>query len=139
MALCSAAMDRLLVFLGLALCTAGCASLRDDMSRAEEAYTATRYDHALVWLTDLEDSTPDMKVEMRARFYYLRGMTAYRLGDRNDALHYLALAREVAQEDDEGQAPEWRTTMDRTLTELTPEDASFRARGPSRTRARRPR
>ena len=116
------------------LAASGCASLRDDMARAEEAYTATRYDHALVWLEDLESSSPDMPLEMRARFYYLRGMTAYRLQDRDDALHYLGVAREVGGDDEEALPAEWRATLDRTLTELIPEDASFRARAP---RARR--
>ena len=133
MTLCSRVMDRLLAFnavvIAVGLGAAGCASLRDDMIRAEEAYTATRYDHARVWLDDLEMQTPDMEPEMRARFYYLRGMTAYRLNERNDALHYLALAREVATDDESLMRPEWRSTLERTLTELTPEDASFRARG----------
>lgn len=132
-------MDRPSAF-KLALVAAGalgavsCASLRDDMARAEEAYTATRYDHAVVWLDDLEASSPDMPLEMRARFYYLRGMTAYRLQDRDDALHYLAVAREVGGDDEEALPPEWRATLERTLTELIPDDASFRARAP---RARR--
>lgn len=108
---------------------AGCAALRDDMKRAEDSYDEARYEDSLVWLDELEDSTPDMQVDMRARFYYLRGMTAYRLGHRNDALHYLALAREVAgEETSRALRPEQRQTMTRTLDELTPHDATFRAR-----------
>lgn len=114
--------------LGWLLLTAGCAALRDDMQRAENAYTAARYEDALVWLEDLESDTPDMDPDMRARFYYLRGMTAYRLGKRNHALHYLAVCREVAGEDGGALDPEWRKTMERLLEELTPTDASFRAR-----------
>lgn len=115
--------------LALAL-LAGCSALRDDMQRAENAYDEARYDAALVWLDDLEEDTPDMDVDMRARFYYLRGMTAYRLGHRSPALHYLALAREVSGEEATGALlPEQRQTMERTLAELTPQDASFRARG----------
>ena len=109
---------------------AGCAALRDDMVRAENAYDEARYDDAMVWLVDLEQDTPDMDIDMRARFYYLRGMTAYRLGHRNPALHYLALAREVSgEEGSRALMPEQRQTMERTLAELTPQDASFRARG----------
>lgn len=109
----------------------GCAALRDDMVRAENAYEAAKYEEALVWLEDLESETPDMEPAMRARFYYLRGMTAYRLGKRNHALHYLAVAREVADEGGGTLKPGWRDTLDRTLAELTPTDASFRARGPN--------
>lgn len=108
----------------------GCSALRDDMVRAENAYDEARYDVARVWLEDLEDDTPDMEIDMRARFYYLRGMTAYRLGHRNPALHYLALAREVSGEESSGALrPEQRQTMERTLAELTPQDATFHARG----------
>ena len=73
---------------------------------------------------------------MRARFYYLRGMTAFRLGKRADALHYLALAREVAGERNDGLRPEWATAMARTILELAPdgaggEEANLAARGTS--------
>jgi len=118
-----------LVALALVLLALGCAALKNDMQLAETAYDEARYDEALIWLDDLEKDTPDMDVEMQARFYYLRGMTAYRLGHRNDALHYLAVAREVAGEESVTTLrPEWRQAMDRTLTELTPHDRSFRAR-----------
>ena len=113
----------------LIACSVGCAALRDDMQRAEDSYEQARYDDSLVWLGDLEDDTPHMDVDMRARFYYLRGMTSYRLGHRDDALHYLALAREVAgEETSRALRPEQRQTMTRTLDELTPQDASFHAR-----------
>jgi len=121
-------MRRLPLALLLAVSLLGCASLRDDMSRAESAYDTSDYDTSLVWLDDLESQVPDMDVPMRGRFYYLRGMTAYRLGKRNDALHYLALAREVSGPRGEGLRSEWQQQMDRALTDLTPNDASFAAR-----------
>jgi hypothetical protein len=101
----------------------GCAALKDDMQQAESAFDAAQYDDSLVWLQDLEPDATDMDVDMRARFYYLRGMTAYRLGNRPDALHYLALAREVAGERNDGLRPEWGTAMTRTITELAPDGA----------------
>lgn len=104
----------------------GCAAVRDDMVRAEAAYDAARYEDTLVWLTDLEDDAPSMDVETRARYYYLRGMTEYRLGHRSPALHYLAVAREVAGDQGAGLRPEWRQIMDRTLAELTPRGMSHR-------------
>ena len=104
----------------------GCAALSDDMARAETSYDQARYEDALVWLADLEDDAPSMDLSMRARYYYLRGMTEYRLGHRADALHYLAVAREVVGDDGAGLRPEWRQIMDRTLTELTPRGLSHR-------------
>lgn len=105
-----------------------CAALRDDMGRAESLYDASQYDESLVWLADLEDDAAVMDHDMMARFYYLRGMTAFRLGKRDDALHFLALAREVAGDRGDGLRPEWKQAMDRTLVELTPSDASAHAR-----------
>lgn len=126
-------MRRSLAVTLFALSLTACASLRDDMGRAEAAYDASDYDSSLVWLEDLESQVPDMDVPMRARFYYMRGMTAYRLGKRNDALHYLALAREVGGPRGEGMRAEWQQQMDRALTDLTPNDASFAARPASST------
>lgn len=105
---------------------AGCAALRDDMQRAEQSYDAARYEDALIWFRDLEPDAPSMDARMRTRYFYLRGMTEYRLGHRLQALHYLAVAREIAGEDDVGLRPEWRQIMDRTLAELTPRTMTHR-------------
>lgn len=105
---------------------AGCAALSDDMRRAEASYEQARYEDTLVWLTDLEHDAPAMDPEMRARYFYLRGMTEYRLGHRGDALYYLAVAREVAGDEGVGLRPEWRQIMDRTLVELTPRGMDHR-------------
>lgn len=106
-----------------ALALVACASLRDDLLRAEASFDAARYDDALVWLEDLERDAGEMDPDQRARFFYLRGMTAYRLGKRPDALHYLALAREVAGPRHQGLRTEWGRQMDRVLEELTPHGA----------------
>jgi hypothetical protein len=116
----------LAVAIGLAVLGGGCAALRDDLQRAEASYEQARYENALVWLRDLEDDAPSMDLEMRGRYYYLRGMTEYRMGHRSNALHYLAVAREVTGDQGAGLRPEWRQIMDRTLTELTPRGMSHR-------------
>jgi hypothetical protein len=107
------------------LALAGCAAVRDDMRRAETSYEQARYEDTLVWLRDLEHDAPGMDPEMRARYFYLRGMTEYRLGHRSYALHYLAVAREVAGDQGAGLRPEWRPIMERTLAELTPRGMDF--------------
>jgi len=101
----------------------GCASLRDDMQHAETAFDAARYDESQVWLADLERHAPEMDAEQRSRFYYMRGMTAYRLRHRADALHYLALAREVSGPRNMGLRPEWVTAMTRAIDDLAPDGA----------------
>jgi hypothetical protein len=104
----------------LACSFAGCAAVAEEMRRAEASYEQARYQNTLIWLTDLEDDAPGMDQEMRARYFYLRGMTEYRLGHRQNALHYLAVAREISGDQGAGLRPEWRQIMDTTLTELTP-------------------
>lgn len=104
----------------------GCAALSDDMQRAEHSYEQARYEDTLIWLRDLEDDAPSMDHAMRTRYFYLRGMTEYRLDHRMDALHYLAVAREVAGDDNVGLREEWRQIMNRTLEELTPHGMSYR-------------
>lgn len=96
----------------------GCAALRDDLRHAEQAFSEARYENAQTWLSDLEPSVPEMDRELRSRFYYLSGMTAFRTGERARARHYLALCREEAGESGVGLTPDWRTNLSATLLEL---------------------
>lgn len=112
----------------VAVCCSGCAALSEDLQRGEEAFEQASYEEALVWFADLDDDVPRMDTDMQARFYYLRGMTSYRLGQRDDALHYLAICREVTGDDARLLRPEWAQNVTRTLDELTPDSRSFRAR-----------
>ncbi len=113
--------------LGLGL--SGCGTLVNDLQEAESSYDEARYDDAEVWLADIGTNVAKLDQEHRARFYYVRGMTAYRLGHRNDALHYLALAREESGESEAAShlPTEKRHIMDRTLAELTPHTATHHA------------
>jgi hypothetical protein len=109
----------------------GCGGLSEDVNRAQASYEDARYQDALVWLEHLEARVPDMNRDVRTRFYYVWGMTAYRLGQRDDALYYLALAREEARLGPGGLTAEQQQEMDRTLGELTPTGATSRAEPPS--------
>lgn len=98
-----------------------CNQLHDDMRRAEDHYASAHYDSAESWLVEIEPRVTGMSLTDQARFYYLRGMTAYRLQKTTDARHYLALAREL--NGDEGQllGEGWTSTLNRTLAELFPD------------------
>ncbi|MFT3923036.1 MAG: hypothetical protein QM778_10910 [Myxococcales bacterium] len=96
----------------------GCAALRDDLRHAEQAFSEARYENAQTWLTDLEPNVPEMDRELRSRFYYLSGMTAFRTGERARAKHYLALCREEAGDAGVGLTPDWRTNLAVTLRDL---------------------
>jgi hypothetical protein len=99
----------------------GCAGLSDDIRRARKSYAAAAYEDALTWLGAVESDIPAAERHDQAAWHYLRGMTAYRLGDRRDARHYLALAHVIAGEDGVGLQPEWRRTLAITLAELRDE------------------
>ncbi len=118
-----AAMGRSLL-VAVALGIAGCTSLSSDLQKAQSLYGDARYEDALAWLGQLEREADGMDDGERARFYYLRGMTAFRLGQRDDALHYLALASTLLAEDSSRLPDPWRPVMQRTLDEITPREAS---------------
>jgi hypothetical protein len=111
-------MLRTLLLLALCSAIAGCAALADDLRRVEAAYSGARYQDAMVWLVSLEDSAPQMEEDQRARFFFMRGMTAYRLGDERGARHYLALAQEIAGPDARALRSEWRQVLTRTMGEV---------------------
>ncbi|MBW2460294.1 MAG: hypothetical protein JRH11_01525 [Deltaproteobacteria bacterium] len=126
---------RLILVLAAGALLGACGTLSNDLIQAENAYEEAKYDDAEVWLADIGSDVAVLDDEHRARFYYLRGMTAYRLGRRDDALHFLALAREESGHADSSHlSAEKRSIMDRTLDELTPHTATHRANtagGPS--------
>ncbi len=124
-------MSRVATALALGLMFVGCAQLSEEMRTIETGYQEARYEDVIVWLDDIEHDVPHMDPSERARFYYLRGMSAHRLGQHDDALYYLALAREVAGDEGRGLREPWKAQLTDTLTELTPEGATHHAREPA--------
>lgn len=111
-----------LLALGLGLTLGACGAASAELRRAEQSYEQARYENALSWLADLEPNAPTLNHEERARYFYVRGMTEYRLGHRPEALYYLAVAREISGEDGDGLREEQRDLMTRTIAELMPTD-----------------
>jgi hypothetical protein len=99
-----------------ALCA--CSTLRDDLRRAEAAFVEARYEDTSAWLADLEPSVADLPRPLRARYYYMAGVTAERRGDRSRARHYLLLCREEAQREGNGLSDDRRRNLALTLAEL---------------------
>lgn len=112
---------RALMLLGLAL-AAGCTNYRDQLDRADAHYHAARYEHALGNLEDLHPDLDHLDRDERVRYLYLRGMTSARLNHRAEARHWLALAREAAQDTPSALGPETRALLERTLHELDERD-----------------
>jgi ATP/maltotriose-dependent transcriptional regulator MalT len=111
---------------------AACTTVRTDLRTAQLLYKDARYEEAALWLSELESQAPDMDGGELARFHYLRGMTAFRLGQREEALHYLVLADQLVSEDTNALPAAWRSVMERTLQEIMPTGASPHARNPLR-------
>jgi len=109
-----------------------CTSLGDDVRRAEQAFSEARYEDVEAWLSDLEPSLGKMSTPLRARYYYLAGMSAYRIGQRPQARHALALCREELATSPEALPPAWQHNLESALDELASvQPATEPATGPS--------
>ncbi|MDB4988498.1 MAG: hypothetical protein JWN04_3676 [Myxococcaceae bacterium] len=98
-----------------ALMTQGCTSLADDLTRAETSFNAARYEDVQVWLADLEPSLPKYDALDRARYYYLAGMSAHRIGQHARARHALALCREELELSQQKLKPGWMHNLQTAL------------------------
>jgi hypothetical protein len=98
-----------------------CVTYREDLNRGQRLYDESQYERALAIFRVLEADQDSLTATDRARYFYLRGMTDYRLGFRRDARHWLALARATDHEYPGGLAPEWRERLERYLGELNRE------------------
>jgi hypothetical protein len=92
-----------------------CATATTDLERATAHYEEARYESVLVWLDDLEPDLARMEPAERSTFLYLRGMSAYRLGHLDDAVHYLVLARESVVMEPGSLRASLQSTLDRAL------------------------
>ncbi|MDB4974643.1 MAG: hypothetical protein JWN48_2984 [Myxococcaceae bacterium] len=104
-------------WLVVALCVAAssCTSLSDDLSRAQTAFTNARYEDVQVWLADLEPSLPKYDALDRARYYYLAGMSAHRIGQHAQARHALALCRAELELSHQTLQPAWMHNLETAL------------------------
>ena len=118
-----------------------CANYRDQLDRADAHYRAARYEAALTNLEDLEADFGRLEPYEQVRYRYLRGMTSERLGQHDEARHWLAVAREAVEQRPQALDEETRALLQRTLTpydesagdNVNPPDAGVpgRAQAPS--------
>ena len=104
-----------LIVTGLLAWTAGCQNYRDQLDRADSHYRAARYEAALINLEDLESDFGHLDASEQVRYRYVRGMTSERLGQRDEARHWLALARESVEQGPAALDEETRALLQRTL------------------------
>lgn len=95
-----------------------CATYHDDLVRGEKAFDDNQHEQALAIFRSLELDTSHLDPPERARYYYLRGMTDYRVGYKADARHWLMLAQ-ASEKAMPGTFPDdWKQRMTDAMNEL---------------------
>jgi tetratricopeptide (TPR) repeat protein len=121
-------LARALLLWGLVLATA-CSGSRDILARGQRYYEDNQYERALAIWRELARYEDALSETDGARYAYLRGMTDYRLGFRDDARHWLALAQATEQRHPGGLDLQWLARLDGALEDLDRDVFGIRANG----------
>lgn len=108
----------LLVVLLVVPLLGGCTTYRDQLVRSQHSFEQNRHEQTLGLLRALEPDVTKLSTPEQAQYAYLRGITDYRIGHRNDARHWLAIAK-TYDETTPGILPtDWKARMIDALDEL---------------------
>ena len=108
----------LVAFLLLTAPLVGCATYTDELNRGQAHYQANDYERALAVFRMLETDVDSFGPPDRARYAYLHGMTAYRISQRPEARHWLALARYAENKHPGALDPSWKARLDEAMADL---------------------
>jgi hypothetical protein len=100
------------------VCLIACAGESDALRRGQRYYEDNQYERALALWRDLDRRDVQLSPEERVRFAYFRGMTDYRLGFREDARHWLSIAKAESTRYPGGLDPRWLERLDGALADL---------------------
>ena len=110
---------------GLLFCSCcalmGCATYQDDLAQGQKEFERSEHERALAVFRVLEPDTGRLSPSDRARYAYLRGMTDYRIGYKNDARHWLALASAMEEHTPGALPVDWAKRMTESLKDLNEE------------------
>jgi hypothetical protein len=109
------------------LVVAACVTYGEALNRGQRHFHANEYEQALAIWRSLERDLDSLAPGDRARYAYFRGMTDYRMSLRDDARHWLAMARAYDQAVPGGMEDAWRDRMRDALKDL---DGDVRGEGP---------
>jgi hypothetical protein len=104
----------------------GCATYTGAIERGQRYYEDNQYERALGLWRDLDRRGVHLDVADRARFAYFRGMTDYRLGFRDEARHWLAVARAIENAARGSLEPMWLERLDGALSDIERDPAGSR-------------
>lgn len=99
-------------------CILACAGHSDAIRRGQRYYEDNQYERALAIWRDLERRQAAFSPEERARYAYLRGMTDFRLSYRDDARHWLAIAKAARERSPQSLDRSWNERLDSALLDL---------------------
>jgi hypothetical protein len=105
-----------------------CSVNRAALQRGQAYYEDNQYERALAVWRELERHESELG-PASARYAYLRGMTDYRLGFRQDARHWLALAKVDEQLHPGRLDIPWQARLDAALDDLNREVYGIRTLG----------
>ena len=106
------------VGLGASLSLASCVTYTEELNRGQRHFQGNEYEQALAIWRVLERDIDSLPPGDRARYAYFRGMTDYRMSLRDDARHWLAMARAYDQAVPGGIEDAWRERMKEALKDL---------------------
>lgn len=110
-------------------CLCSCAGHADALERGQRLYEDNQYERALALWRELDRREAAFGPRERARYAYFRGMTDYRLGFRDDARHWLAIAKATDAQQPGALVPTWLERLDGALTDLGREALGLRPDG----------
>lgn len=96
----------------------GCQSYGDQLQRAQSYYERNQYELALAVVRNLEADQDSLSENEMVRYCYVRGMTDYRLGFKEDARYWLGLAKAASKASPVALQQEEQTRVEETLAEL---------------------
>jgi hypothetical protein len=106
--------------LGIEACLslASCVTYAEELNRGQRHFQGNEYEQALAIWRVLERDIDSLPPGDRARYAYFRGMTDYRMSLRDDARHWLAMARAYDTAVPGGIEDAWRERMNEALKDL---------------------
>ncbi len=113
----------------------GCQNYRDQLQRGQGYYEQNQYETALAVWRHLEADQASLTPTEVVRYCYLRGMTDYRLGYREDSRYWLGLAKAGEKKASGALLSEEVKRLDLTLEDLNVEVFDPSQAGRSREQA----
>jgi hypothetical protein len=96
----------------------GCNTYADSLGRAQRAFEQSEHERALAILRTLEPDVRRLTDSDRAKYYYLRGLTDFRIGYRLEARHWLSLASAIVKQTPDALPADWSKRLKESQKDL---------------------